>query len=328
MSQVSDAALHAWLQTDARSTRIVRLRPYAAGGDPSLPPVVSRLDAAEIGSRIASWRAASPPLDALFLQGIAAGRRPAPVRPDPLVDGQRARGQRHSRRRPRRWRPMTQRCGSTSASTLARLRRGCRGASGVRAGARARSGARPALGLAWRWSPTRLPTQRGSRTRFHGGAAARPAALRSRLRPRPAVLRAAALRRGGRPLATRDRRRLPQPACPCRARSGAVLHRRLLRRRARTGDLDRQRRRRRPEAHAPLRSGALPRGHDRRRRRRRLRRLSRSRRRATRKTTRPSRAQPFRCSAPMAIATRRSASAAHGAAGPTTTRSSAICSTQ
>ena len=44
--------------------------PYAAGGDPTLPPVVSRLDAAEIGSRIASWRAASAPLDALFLQGI------------------------------------------------------------------------------------------------------------------------------------------------------------------------------------------------------------------------------------------------------------------
>ena len=44
--------------------------PYARGGDPTLPPVVSRLDAAEIGSRIASWRAASAPLDALFLQGI------------------------------------------------------------------------------------------------------------------------------------------------------------------------------------------------------------------------------------------------------------------
>ena len=41
------------------------LRPAAT----PLPPVVARLDAAEIGARIASWRAASAPLDALFFQG-------------------------------------------------------------------------------------------------------------------------------------------------------------------------------------------------------------------------------------------------------------------
>jgi predicted TPR repeat methyltransferase len=69
--QDSNAGLHAWLETDARQRDLLAFVPYAAGGEPTLPPVVSRLDAAEIGSRIASWRAASAPLDALFLQGIA-----------------------------------------------------------------------------------------------------------------------------------------------------------------------------------------------------------------------------------------------------------------
>jgi hypothetical protein len=68
--QDSNAGLHAWLETGANQRDSVAFFPYAAGGDPTLPPVVSRLDAAEIGSRIASWRAASAPLDALFLQGI------------------------------------------------------------------------------------------------------------------------------------------------------------------------------------------------------------------------------------------------------------------
>jgi predicted TPR repeat methyltransferase len=64
------AGLHAWLETDSSQRDSLASVPYAAGGDPSLPTVVSRLDAAEIGSRIASWRAVSAPLDALFLQGI------------------------------------------------------------------------------------------------------------------------------------------------------------------------------------------------------------------------------------------------------------------
>ena len=67
--QDSNAGLHAWLETDAHQRESLAFAPpYAAGGDPTLPLVVSRLDAAEIGSRIASWRAASAPLDALFLQ--------------------------------------------------------------------------------------------------------------------------------------------------------------------------------------------------------------------------------------------------------------------
>ena len=68
--QISDAGLHAWLETNPHRHDTLAFAPYATGGDPALPPVVARLDAAEIGSRIASWRAASAPLDALFLQGI------------------------------------------------------------------------------------------------------------------------------------------------------------------------------------------------------------------------------------------------------------------
>ena len=69
-AQNSDAGLRAWLEIDAGSRESLAFTPFAVGGDPTLPPVVSRLDAIEIGSRIASWRAASAPLDALFLQGI------------------------------------------------------------------------------------------------------------------------------------------------------------------------------------------------------------------------------------------------------------------
>jgi predicted TPR repeat methyltransferase len=69
--QDSNAGFHAWLEADPHSRDSLAFVPYATGGDPTLPPVVSRLDAVEIGARIASWRAASAPLDALFLQGIA-----------------------------------------------------------------------------------------------------------------------------------------------------------------------------------------------------------------------------------------------------------------
>ena len=68
--QDSDAGLLAWLETDPHRRDSLAFAPYATGGDPALPPAVSRLDAAEIGARIASWRAASAPLDALFLQGV------------------------------------------------------------------------------------------------------------------------------------------------------------------------------------------------------------------------------------------------------------------
>ena len=69
--QDSDAGLHAWLETDPRERESLAFAPFATSGDPDLPPVVARLDAAEIGSTIAAWRAASAPLDALFLQGVA-----------------------------------------------------------------------------------------------------------------------------------------------------------------------------------------------------------------------------------------------------------------
>lgn len=68
--QESNAGLHAWFGADPSQHESLDFVAYAAGGEPTLPPVVSRLDAAEIASRIASWRAASAPLDTLFLQGI------------------------------------------------------------------------------------------------------------------------------------------------------------------------------------------------------------------------------------------------------------------
>lgn len=70
-AQNSEAALHAWLETDPRARESLAFAPFATGGDAALPPVVARLDAAEVASCIAQWRAASAPLDALFLQGIA-----------------------------------------------------------------------------------------------------------------------------------------------------------------------------------------------------------------------------------------------------------------
>ena len=69
--RVLDAGLHAWLETDPRNRDSLAFVPFPTGGDAALPNVVSRLDAAEIGSRIAAWRAANARLDALFLQGVA-----------------------------------------------------------------------------------------------------------------------------------------------------------------------------------------------------------------------------------------------------------------
>ena len=68
--QDSQAAVRAWFDADPRQRDSLAFAPMATGADPTLPPVVARLDAAEIASRIARWRAASPPLDALFLQGV------------------------------------------------------------------------------------------------------------------------------------------------------------------------------------------------------------------------------------------------------------------
>ncbi len=310
--QNSNAGLHAWLETGSQPPRI-------RSPSPPMRPAATR-------ACRPSFRASTPPRSA---RGSPPGAPPArrstpcsckgsppaaalaPVRPDPLVDGQsRARPAPFSPSR-RRWRPTTPRCGSTSARRFTRAARPPRRVR--RSNARWRSirrSARAWLGLAL--VANALDDRETAERGFRGGAEARPAALRGRVRPRPAVLRAAALRRGRRVLASRDRRWRPQRARPRRARPGAVLHRRFCRRRARNGDPGRQRRRRRPEAHATLRPGALPRSRDRRRRRRGIRRLSRGGEAPTRKTKRRSRGPPFRCSAPMAIATRRCGSAARG----------------
>jgi len=69
--QDSDAALHAWFEADSLRRETLAFAPFTTGGDAALPPVVARLDAAEIAALVAQWRAVSPPLDALFLQGVA-----------------------------------------------------------------------------------------------------------------------------------------------------------------------------------------------------------------------------------------------------------------
>lgn len=69
-SETPDAAVSAWIEADPGRSESLAFAPFATGGDATLPPVVARLDAAEIGARIGQWRAASAPLDALFLQNI------------------------------------------------------------------------------------------------------------------------------------------------------------------------------------------------------------------------------------------------------------------
>jgi len=69
--QDSNSGLHAWLESDANQRDSLAFYPYGAGSDSTLPPIVARLDAATIAARVAAWRAASPPLDALFRQGVA-----------------------------------------------------------------------------------------------------------------------------------------------------------------------------------------------------------------------------------------------------------------
>ena len=68
--QEADAAVYAWMQEEPSHRESIAFAPFATGGDPALPPVVARLDAAEVAALIAQWRAASAPLDALFLQGV------------------------------------------------------------------------------------------------------------------------------------------------------------------------------------------------------------------------------------------------------------------
>ena len=69
-SQTSGGAARVRLEAEAFLAETSGLLPDASGGG-GLPPVVSRLDAAQIADRIAIWRATSAPLDSLFQQGAA-----------------------------------------------------------------------------------------------------------------------------------------------------------------------------------------------------------------------------------------------------------------
>jgi predicted TPR repeat methyltransferase len=62
------ALLQSWQDLGIQSAGGEDFRPLAKGAAFDLPQIVARLDAAEITSRIAAWRAANRPLDALFLQ--------------------------------------------------------------------------------------------------------------------------------------------------------------------------------------------------------------------------------------------------------------------
>ena len=62
------ALLQSWQDLGIQSAEGEDFRPLAKGAAFDLPQIVARLDAAEITSRIAAWRAANRPLDALFLQ--------------------------------------------------------------------------------------------------------------------------------------------------------------------------------------------------------------------------------------------------------------------
>jgi predicted TPR repeat methyltransferase len=61
------AMLQSWLDLGVQPVDAAQF-PAPANADRDLPPVVARLDAAEIAARIATWRAANKPLDSLFLQ--------------------------------------------------------------------------------------------------------------------------------------------------------------------------------------------------------------------------------------------------------------------
>ncbi len=60
--------MQTWRDLGIRPAGAVHFLRLASAAASDLPPIVARLDDAEIASRIAVWRAANKPLDALFLQ--------------------------------------------------------------------------------------------------------------------------------------------------------------------------------------------------------------------------------------------------------------------
>lgn len=62
------ALLQSWRELGIQPTAAALIPPLASVAAFDLPQIVARLEAAEITARIAAWRAANRPLDALFLQ--------------------------------------------------------------------------------------------------------------------------------------------------------------------------------------------------------------------------------------------------------------------
>ena len=63
------ALLQSWQDLGLETTDAGHIPPLPSAVNFDLPQIVARLDAAQIAARIGAWRAASRPLDALFLQG-------------------------------------------------------------------------------------------------------------------------------------------------------------------------------------------------------------------------------------------------------------------
>ncbi|MGD0642088.1 MAG: tetratricopeptide repeat protein, partial [Roseiarcus sp.] len=71
VSDEAGALLQSWQGLGIQQAGVQHFPPLANGARSDLPMIVARLDAAEIASRIAAWRAGNRPLDALFLQQTA-----------------------------------------------------------------------------------------------------------------------------------------------------------------------------------------------------------------------------------------------------------------
>ncbi len=68
VSDEAGALLQSWQGLGIQQAGVEHFPPLANAPKSDLPSIVARLDAAEIASRIAAWRATNKPLDALFLQ--------------------------------------------------------------------------------------------------------------------------------------------------------------------------------------------------------------------------------------------------------------------
>ncbi len=183
--------MQTWRDLGIRPAGAVHFLRLASAAASDLPPIVARLDDAEIASRIAVWRAANKPLDALFLQRT------------PPADALRRFGLTH-------WAAGNPRAASVVLATAAAVAPDDAAlwldlgstlhAAGEAAAARPvfdRALAldfEPGARMAWPGAGRQPAFRQGlRRSGLPGRVGTRSEARRSRLRPRPSVLRAATL---------------------------------------------------------------------------------------------------------------------------------------